>query len=58
MQCPVCNTELRVQGSKTVVTPDFKVYREMELACRNKNCERFGHVFETVRNDLHAQKAE
>jgi hypothetical protein len=58
MQCPVCNTELRVQGSRTLVMPDFTVYRELELVCRNKTCERFGTVVGTVRNDLHAQKAE
>lgn len=58
MQCPLCKTELRVKEHKTLVTPDYKVYQEMSLACRNRRCERFDSVIEVVRNDMHAQKTE
>lgn len=58
MQCPLCKTELRVQGHRTLVTPDFKVFQELSLVCRNRKCERFDSVVETVRNDMHAQKTE
>ena len=56
MQCPVCKTELRVMRCKTLVTPEFLVYQEQELECRNRQCPRNGEVVETVRHDLKAEK--
>lgn len=58
MQCPLCKTELRVKGCKTLVTPDYLVYREQELVCRNRRCEKYDSVVETVRHEIRAEKTE
>mgnify|MGYP000226329068 CR=1 FL=1 len=50
MQCPLCKTELRIKGSRTVVenddSPDkeTRVYIEQELVCVNKKCENYQKV--------------
>lgn len=50
MQCPLCNLELRIKGTRTVAENDDSpdkttvVYTEQDLVCVNKKCENYQKV--------------
>lgn len=58
MKCPICQVEMRICRSRNVVenddTPDAptKLFVEQDLMCRNKECQNFDKVVDTVRNEL------
>ncbi len=57
MECPICKVEMAIIKSRNVVendnTPDLptKLFVEMDLSCRNRNCENFGKVVETIKEE-------
>lgn len=58
MKCPKCQLELRISRSRNIVenddTPneDTKLYIVQEFKCRNKDCDNYDTVVETVKNEL------
>ena len=58
MKCPLCKTDMHITASRNVVEHDdtpleeTKLYRLQELKCRNKNCDNYDKVVETVKIEL------
>jgi hypothetical protein len=58
MQCPLCNIEAAIAGSRYVVKNDTsaeaetKLYVEQDMKCRNSNCSNYNKIFDTVQNEL------
>lgn len=51
MQCPLCNTEMRIKSSD-YVTNGSVVSARMILTCRNKQCANFGKDVKTIYTPL------
>ena len=51
MQCPLCNTEMRIRTSDYVMN-DGKLFARQIFTCRNKNCANFDKDVKTVYEPL------
>lgn len=54
MQCPLCKLEMRIKKARNIVeiiddTPHL--YIDMDMSCRNRDCENYEKVVETVRSE-------
>ena len=62
MLCPKCKVEAVIAESKPVILNDDTPYKETQLfieqtfKCRNPNCESYGKVIGTVKNQVSLKK--
>lgn len=47
MQCPLCNTEMRIMATDYVMN-NGNLFTRQILTCRNKNCNNFGKEVKTI----------